>query len=66
MYYRNAAAAVVVYDVTSRDSFLGAQAWVKKLQRRGEPGVIVALAGNKADLSRRRQVSGVRGGLVTF
>ena len=33
MYYRGAAAAIVVYDITSKDSFAGAKTWVKELQR---------------------------------
>jgi len=57
MYYRGAAAAVVVYDITDPDSFAGAKSWVKELQRRGDPNVIIALAGNKADLEQRRKVS---------
>jgi GTPase SAR1 family protein len=47
MYYRGASAAVVVFDVTSRDTFEGAKSWVKELQRRGDPNVVIALAGNK-------------------
>ena len=29
MYYRGAAAAVVVFDVTNRDTFEGAKSWVR-------------------------------------
>ena len=32
MYYRGAAAAIVVYDITKKDSFNGAKSWVKELQ----------------------------------
>ena len=53
MYYRGASAAVVVFDVTNRDSFDGAKSWVKELQRRGDPNVVIALAGNKADIKGR-------------
>ncbi|CAI0628933.1 unnamed protein product [Linum tenue] len=35
MYYRGAAAAVVVYDITSMDSFVRAKNWVLELQRQG-------------------------------
>uniref|UniRef100_M4B2C3 Uncharacterized protein n=2 Tax=Peronosporaceae TaxID=4777 RepID=M4B2C3_HYAAE len=56
MYYRGAAAAIVVYDVTNKESFSGAKSWVKELQRRGDPNVVIALAGNKADLEARRKV----------
>ena len=53
MYYRGAAAAIVVYDITSQDSFEGAKSWVKELERRGEKNVVIALAGNKADIKGR-------------
>jgi small GTP-binding protein len=56
MYYRGASAAIVVYDITNPDSFAGAKSWVKELQRRGDPNVVIALAGNKADLESRRKV----------
>ena len=56
MYYRGASAAVIVYDITNQDSFAGAKSWVKELQRRGDPNVVIALAGNKADLESRRKV----------
>ena len=56
MYYRGAAAAIVVYDITNRDSFNRAKAWVKELQRQGNPNIVIALAGNKADLTPKRKV----------
>ena len=56
MYYRGAAAAIVVYDITNKDSFNGAKSWVKELQRRGDPNVVIALAGNKMDLEHKRKV----------
>jgi small GTP-binding protein len=58
MYYRGAQAAAVVFDVTSRESFEGAKSWVKELQRRADAGLIIALAGNKADLKDGRRVDG--------
>lgn len=56
MYYRGAAAAIVVFDITKSDSYSGAKSWVKELQRRGDPNVVIALAGNKADCAANRQV----------
>lgn len=56
MYYRGAGAAIVVFDVTSGESYAGAKSWVKELQRRGDPNVVIALAGNKADLKTGRVV----------
>ena len=50
MYYRNAQAALVVYDVTKKSSLVKARHWVAELQRQASPGIVVAVAGNKADL----------------
>ena len=36
MYYRNAQAAVVVYDVTKASSLEKAKTWVKELQRQAK------------------------------
>ncbi|KAG2713158.1 hypothetical protein I3843_04G153600 [Carya illinoinensis] len=57
MYYRGAAAAVVVYDITSMDSFVRAKKWVQELQRQGNPNLIMFLAANKADLEEKRKVA---------
>ncbi|WVZ78849.1 LOW QUALITY PROTEIN: hypothetical protein U9M48_026499 [Paspalum notatum var. saurae] len=56
MYYRGAAAAIVVFDVTSTDSYMRAKRWVDELQRQGNPHLVMALVGNKVDLEERRQV----------
>jgi len=50
MYYRGAQAAVVVYDVTSTDSFERAQRWISELRDQANKDIIIALAGNKIDL----------------
>jgi small GTP-binding protein len=50
MYYRNAQAAVVVYDITKASSLDKAKTWVKELQRQANPNIVIALAGNKLDL----------------
>jgi small GTP-binding protein len=36
MYYRGAAAAIVVYDITSQASYARAKTWVRELQRQGQ------------------------------
>merc|ERR1712057_27474 len=57
MYYRGAQAAIVVYDITSPSSFERAKAWVSELQVEGNPDVVIALAGNKADMEDSRAIS---------
>lgn len=56
MYYRGAQAAIIVYDITNMDSFGRAKVWVKELQRQASPNIVIALAGNKADLANSRAV----------
>ena len=56
MYYRGAQAAIVVYDITTMESFERAQSWVKELQRQGNPNIVIALTGNKSDLAEKRKV----------
>lgn len=50
MYYRNAQAAVVVYDVTKAATLDKAKSWIKELQRQANPHIVIALVGNKLDL----------------
>ncbi|XP_032423158.1 ras-related protein Rab-5B isoform X1 [Xiphophorus hellerii] len=56
MYYRGAQAAIVVFDITKPETFERAKAWVKELQRQASPNIVIALAGNKADLAEKRLV----------
>lgn len=56
MYYRGAQAAIVVYDITNQDTFGRAKTWVKELQKQASPSIVIALAGNKADLASKRMV----------
>ncbi|KAI5957152.1 VPS21 [Candida jiufengensis] len=50
MYYRNAQAAVVVYDITKPASFIKARHWVKELHEQANKDITIALVGNKYDL----------------
>lgn len=50
MYYKDAAVAIVVYDVSSPESFRGAQEWVQEVQVHANPEILIALVGNKIDL----------------
>ncbi|KTW26581.1 GTP-binding protein ypt5 [Pneumocystis jirovecii RU7] len=56
MYYRNADCAIVVYDITQTESLDKAKSWVKELHRQACGNIVIALAGNKADLASRRAV----------
>ena len=45
MYYRGSHAALVVYDLTSEQSFNSLKRWVKELQQYGPPNIVIAIAG---------------------
>ena len=57
MYYRRAAVAIVVYDITSSESFRRAKLWVKEIQTLGSKGAVIALVGNKIDKEQEREIA---------
>ncbi|XP_033728115.1 uncharacterized protein LOC117317413 [Pecten maximus] len=57
MYLRDAKVAILVYDVTSRESFDSVSNWLKDLLNSSPTTVKIALVGNKMDLSDQREVS---------
>jgi small GTP-binding protein len=62
MYYKGAAAALVVYDLSVAGSLDAARDWIRELHDHAPPSVVIALVGNKADLSRaisKEQTSGL-------
>jgi Ras-related protein Rab-21 len=54
VYYRDAVAAILVYDVTDRDSFDKVQTWVEELRLYLPKDTPIAIAGNKYDLPNRQ------------
>jgi small GTP-binding protein len=57
MYYRSAEVAILVYDVTSTESFEGMQQWVTELSEKAPSFLKVAIVGNKIDLTDDRTVA---------
>lgn len=58
MYYRNAQAAAIVYDVSNVDSLAKAKNWIAELQRQSTThSMVVSLVGNKCDLTTTRSLS---------
>jgi Ras-related protein Rab-6A len=57
-YIRDSSVAVVVYDVTSRASFLNTTKWVEDVRAERGNDVVICLVGNKTDLGNdKRQIS---------
>lgn len=49
-YYRAAAGALLVYDVTSEDSFENVKTWLDEARNNGNEEMVICLVGNKIDL----------------
>ena len=56
-YIRDSSVAVIVYDVTNRQSFLNVHRWIDEVRAERGADVIIVLVGNKTDLVDKRQVS---------
>ncbi len=39
-----------------KETFSGAKTWIKELNRQADPGIVIALVGNKVDLEDKRMV----------
>ena len=50
IYYKDARVAIIMYDITNRDSFDGLKMWMEELNEKGPKGLIIAIVGNKIDL----------------
>ena len=61
MYTRDANIILLVYDVTSKDSFLHLSDWLRDLTNVEKEEVIFAVVGNKTDLDDRREVNSNEG-----
>ena len=57
MFYRGAAAAIIVYEITSEASFNSTKNWVEELKRKEPNCTVIVIAGNKCDLEKQREVS---------
>mmetsp|Transcript_57384 Transcript_57384/g.100847 ORF Transcript_57384/g.100847 Transcript_57384/m.100847 type:complete len:205 (-) Transcript_57384:241-855(-) len=62
-YYRDAAGALLVYDITRRESFNHLSRWLEEARQNGNPNMTIMLIGNKSDLEHRRAVSTQEGQL---
>ncbi|KAF2351964.1 Small GTP-binding protein domain [Trinorchestia longiramus] len=56
IYYRDSQGAILVYDITDMDSYHKVQDWVRELRRMQGETIVLAIAGNKSDLSAHRVV----------
>ncbi|XP_064574230.1 ras-related protein Rab-17 isoform X1 [Zonotrichia leucophrys gambelii] len=58
LYYRDAHAALIVYDIANKETFSRAKLWLEELEKKFLPDeIVVALVGNKTDLAAEREVT---------
>ena len=56
-YYKGAIGALLVYDITRRDTFTHITKWLEEIKTHGSKSVCIILIGNKNDLTDKRAVS---------
>ena len=56
-YYKGAVGALLVYDITRRDTFTHVTKWLEEVKSNSSKSICVILIGNKKDLEDKRQVT---------
>jgi len=56
-YYKNTCVAIVVYDITNRDTFNNLPNWIQDIQDSCTQEPLIIVIGNKSDLHNKRKVS---------
>ncbi len=57
-YFRGASGALLVFDITRRNTFNSVTSWLHDLRQIAEEDIVVVLVGNKSDLAPASTVSG--------
>ncbi|CAH9105957.1 unnamed protein product [Cuscuta europaea] len=55
-YYRGAVGAMLVYDITKRETFDHIPRWLEELRNHADKNIVIILIGNKIDLEQQRAV----------
>lgn len=55
-YYRGAVGAMLVYDITKRQSFDHIPRWLEELRSHADKNIVIILIGNKSDLEDQRAI----------
>jgi len=58
-YYRGAAGAILVYDITNRESFTNLSRWLADARALASPHLVTVLVGSKSDKEDEREVEWV-------
>ncbi|CAN6917572.1 unnamed protein product [Brassica oleracea] len=55
-YYRGAVGAMLVYDITKRETFDHIPRWLEELRAHADKNIVIILIGNKSDLEDQRAI----------
>lgn len=63
LYYKEAAAAILTYDITNEETLTNLNYWIDELRNKADtPNILLCLAGNKSDVSNdERKVPLIKG-----
>jgi small GTP-binding protein len=53
-YYKRSSIALIVYDITNRDSFYNLEYWYYQLVNNCNSNITIVIVGNKTDLTNRK------------
>ena len=56
-YYKNGVCALVVYDISNKESFDNVKNWIEEVKKNGPSTISLILVGNKNDLEDQRKVT---------
>ena len=60
-YYKGAKGALIVYDITRKETFDSVDRWISEVLNSGDKNMTMLLRGNKCDLDNQRQVTKEQG-----
>ena len=60
-YYKNSVCALIVYDISSKESFNNVSTWIDDCRSQSPKTITLILVGNKCDLDEERQVTFAEG-----
>lgn len=56
-YYRGSVGALLVFDITNRNTFNALHNWLEQARSLTNPHIVILLVGNKKDLESERDVT---------
>lgn len=56
-YYKDAYGAIIVFDLTNKNSFNKVKYWLKEINSNAPKDIVICLLGNKADITHDRNVA---------